>query len=253
MIINEREAEDVLDTVLFDLDGTLLPMDMETFLKAYFKAVAKSFHDVIEPRALIGHIMDATNYMINNTDPDKTNQQAFEEEFQRLVGYDITPLMERFTAFYSTDFKKLRDIASCQPLCKAIIDILQQKGYDVILATNPLFPKMAIEERLRWAGLDPGTFRLITSFEDMHYCKPSIEYYKEIMEIISKEPTNCMMVGNDVEEDMIVHKLGMKTFLIEDHLISRKGKLPPIDYRGSYRDLYEYVKNQLPYLRKMAL
>jgi len=232
----------VIDTILFDLDGTLLPMDIEKFMKAYFEAVGKKFYDVMEPKAFVKNIMLATNYMIENTEPHKTNQQAFEEEFSRLLGFDITHLMERFGEFYSNEFKGLKAAACEQPLCKDIITVLTKKGYDVVLATNPLFPQIAIEERVRWANIDVDVFKLITAFEIMHYCKPRIEYYKEIMEMINKEPECCMMVGNDVEEDMIAHRLGMKTFLLEDYIISRNADIPPVDYRGSYRDLYDLVE-----------
>lgn len=242
----------MIDTVLFDLDGTLLPMDMERFMKAYFEAVSKSFYDVMEPKAFIKNIMLATNYMVENTEPHKTNRQAFEEEFSRLMGCDINPLMGRFIDFYSTEFKKLKDTVSPQPqpLCREIVNILLYKGYDVVLATNPLFPQIAIEERIRWSGIEVGAFKAITTFEGMHFCKPKLEYYKEIMEIINKEPKNCMMVGNDVEEDMVASELGMKTFLLEDYIISRGSELPPIDYRGSYEDLYDFVRNRLPVLKE---
>ena len=87
----------------------------------------------------------------------------------------------------------------------------------------------------------------------MHYCKPRIEYYREIMEIINKRPENCLMVGNDAEEDMVVHRLGMKTFLLDVHLIKRADKLPPVDYMGGYRDLYDFVLNELPVLEERAV
>ena len=84
----------------------------------------------------------------------------------------------------------------------------------------------------------------------MHYCKPQIEYYREILEIINKRPEQCLMVGNDAEEDMIARILGMKTFLLDAHLIKRAKALPPVDYMGGYSDLYNFVQNELPDLEK---
>lgn len=243
----------MIDTILFDLDGTLLPVDMEEFVRSYFDAIAKSFHKISEPSSLLKNIMKATDYMVNNRERTKTNQRAFEEEFERLMGRDITPLMDKFEIFYETDYKKIRDNIEVQPLCAKIVETVGSKGYQRILATNPLFPKSAIEERLRWAGISVDNFDLITAFEDMHFCKPQIEYYGEIMEIIGKEPENCLMVGNDVEEDMIASELGMKTFLVDAHLIQRTKTLPPIDYIGGYRELYDFVKNVLPDLREQAV
>lgn len=243
----------MIDTVLFDLDGTLLSMDMDKFMHSYFEGISNSFCRLVEPAALIKNIMSATRYMVENTQSDKTNQKAFEEEFERLMGYDIAPLMDRFELFYRTDFKKLESIAYNQPICSKVVDMVKSKGYEVVLATNPLFPRIAIEERVRWTGIDVNCFKTITSFEEMHYCKPQIEYYQEIMEIINKRPENCLMIGNDAEEDMIAHKLGMKTFLVDTHLIKRGDKLPPVDYIGGYQDLYNFVLNELPDLKEKAV
>jgi len=243
----------VIDTVLFDLDGTLLPVDMDKFMHSYFKAISESFGGFTEPKTLIKNIMGATEYMVRNADGDTTNRAAFEREFKRLMNCDIDPLMDRFEEFYRTDFKNIRKIVNHQPVCNKVVDILKDKGYDMVLATNPLFPRIAIEERVRWAGIDADCFKLITSFEEMHYCKPRIEYYREIMEIINKRPENCLMVGNDAEEDMVVHRLGMKTFLLDVHLIKRGDKLPPVDYMGGYRDLYDFVLNELPVLEEKAV
>jgi FMN phosphatase YigB (HAD superfamily) len=243
----------VIDTVLFDLDGTLLSIDMEEFMHSYFQEVGKSFCKVLEPTLLLKNIMKATQYMVRNTEKSKTNQKAFEEEFQRLMGCDIAPLMTRFEEFYRTDFKKIRDIVRHQPVCTKVVETLKDKGYELVLATNPLFPRIAIEERIRWAGIDPDSFSLITVFEEMHYCKPQIEYYREILEIINKRPEQCLMVGNDAEEDMIARKLGMKTFLLDAHLIKRAEKLPPVDYMGGYEDLYHFVLKGLPDLGEKAV
>lgn len=238
----------MIDTVLFDLDGTLLPMNMETFMQAYFNEVERVFSDLMEPKSFIKYIVKATNYMISNLEPNKTNKEVFEEEFARLMGGDISGFMERFIHFYSTGFKKLKSIAEPHPLCREIVNTLVEKGYDVVLATNPLFPRIAIEERIKWAGIDISSFKVITTFEEMHFCKPNLEYYTEIMEIINKEPERCLMVGNDVEEDMVASRLGMKTFLLNAYVINRSGLPPQVDYQGGYEELLHFVRNCLPEL-----
>lgn len=243
----------MIDTVLFDLDGTLLPIDMEDFMRSYFDAVAKSFHGTLEPVGLLKNIMKATDCMVQNTEGTKTNQRVFEEEFKRLMGCDIVPLMDRFETFYKTDFKKIREIVKNQPICAKVVKTVKEKGYQAVLATNPLFPRIAIEERLKWAGIERDNFNLITVFEEMHFCKPQIEYYLEVMERIGRVPENCLMVGNDVEEDMIAGKLGMKTFLVDVHLIQRSKKLPPVDYKGGYEELLDFVQNCLPNLKEKAV
>lgn len=242
----------MIKTVFFDLDGTLLPLDMEAFMNAYFQEVGRAFNSTMEPKVLINMIMKATEYMVGNLEPYKTNREVFEEELERLMGKDISTLMEKFLHFYATDFRNIRQIVSPEPICKKVVGTLVNKGYDVILATNPLFPRIAIEERVRWAGIETKVFKTITVFEEMHFCKPNLEYYKEIMEIINTEPECCLMVGNDVEEDMVAGQLGMKTFLLDKYLIKRNDNLPEIDYRGGYEELLDFVENCLPTLEEKS-
>jgi FMN phosphatase YigB (HAD superfamily) len=62
------------------------------------------------------------------------------------------------------------------------------------------------------------------------------------MESLKLQPEECMVVGNDVSEDMCAAKLKMKTFLLTDCLInSRKADITGLR-QGSLRDLYEYIK-----------
>ncbi len=122
------------------------------------------------------------------------------------------------------------------------IDVLKLKGYQLVLATNPIFPIKAILHRINWAGFAPEEFSYISCFEKNHYCKPQIKFYEEVLSEIGKKPEECLMVGNDVQEDMVVHSLGVKTYLVEDHLIHRTDEPIVVDYRGSYEAFYEFVE-----------
>jgi FMN phosphatase YigB (HAD superfamily) len=125
--------------------------------------------------------------------------------------------------------------------------MLWEKGYSVVIATNPLFPLKAIHHRIRWAGFEPSEFDYVSHYEKNHYCKPQIKFYEEILADIYKNPEECMMVGNDVQEDLVAGKLGLKTFLIKDHLLHRTEEEIAADYQGSYVDFYEFVQG-LPIL-----
>jgi HAD superfamily hydrolase (TIGR01549 family) len=146
------------------------------------------------------------------------------------------------------EFKELGSLVRSESYVINMIELLLKRGYDIVVATNPVFPIEAIKERISWAGLDFKKFKYVTSYEEMHYCKPNIEYYNEILNIIDKKPHECIMVGNDVEEDIIASKLGIKTFLVEDYIIKREGIFPEPDYRGSYSDLYKFVYDGFPEL-----
>jgi len=127
-----------------------------------------------------------------------------------------------------------------------MIENLKNKGYTIVVATNPLFPMEAILHRIKWAGLNPEDFKLITSYENMHFCKPQLKYYKEILNMIGKSPEEAMMVGNDLEEDMVSGQLGMKTYLIEDCIIARGTENIIPDYKGNLESFIKFVEDLKP-------
>jgi FMN phosphatase YigB (HAD superfamily) len=179
--------------------------------------------------------------MVMNTEY-KTNEEVFMSKFSELIGGDISKYQERFNAFYDTLFHKTRKAAESNALVKESIAILKSKNYKLVIATNPLFPRKAIQHRIEWAGLDLKDFIYVTSYEDNHYCKPQLHFYREILDKVGKKPEQCMMVGNDVQEDLVALKLGLKTFLINNHLINRTKDVIECSFQGNYEDFYEYVK-----------
>lgn len=231
----------MINTFLFDLDGTLLPLDMENFLEIYFREMAKKLKDHIPPEKTAKYIWYATDKMIQNTNPKMTNMEVFSEHFTQITKKSFNKLIPIFDDFYNKEFTKTQESCTKNPLVKEMINLLKEKEYELVLATNPLFPKRAVLYRLEWAGLKEEDFTLITTYENMHACKPNLEYYQEILDKTNKAPEECMMVGNDVEEDMVASDLGMTTFLLEDQLIQR-GKIKNPNYKGSYRDLQDLIQ-----------
>jgi len=231
----------LIDTILFDLDGTLLPVDTDKMIDEYFISLTKKLSNLFEPDFLFKSLYSASMDMINNLDPDKTNQQVFFESFLKKINYPEDKLIEIFNEFYLNDYKKLGKNVKSNDFVKRSLDILIKKGYDLILATNPVFPEIAVLERLRWIGIDKSYFSYITTYENMHFCKPYIQYYEEIINKLGKDPKKCYMVGNDIDEDLTAQKLGLKTFLIEDYIINRKSKEIVSTRRGSFEDFYNFV------------
>lgn len=238
-----------VDTFLFDLDGTLLPMDIGEFTELYFKEMAKVFSDLIEPERIVKYVWAATKEMINNNG-QRTNQEVFIDSFARLVGEDkIDAYKNRFDAFYDREFLNTRQCVRDVPFMRESVHILKEKGYDVAIATNPLFPRKAIVYRIQWAGFKPEDFIYISCYENNRFCKPNVGFYQEVLKDIGKSPHQCIMVGNDVQEDLVAASLGMKTYLITDYLIHRTDQPIECTYKGSYEDFYEFVK-RLPTVDK---
>ncbi|NPV70459.1 MAG: HAD family hydrolase [Firmicutes bacterium] len=150
--------------------------------------------------------------------------------------------MPVFQEFYAADFPRLRRHSNPDPLAARVVQAAVDAGMRTVLATNPLYPRAAIVERLEWAGISPDLFDLITTYEHMHFCKPRPEYYREICSIIGCEPHECLMVGNDVDEDLVAAGAGMKTFLVNTAVRNRNSVQYVADYEGSLADLLDLIQ-----------
>jgi FMN phosphatase YigB (HAD superfamily) len=232
-----------MNTILFDLDGTLLPLEEKKFIDTYFNEMYKTFEDIIEKDLLVKYVWEATNVMRGNIEKSKTNMEIFMSKFEELIGEDFDEYKNRFDGFYDTGFLAVEKSVSKNDYAIKSVNLLKEKGYTVVLATNPLFPLKAIKHRINWAGLKKEDFHHITSYENSHYCKPSLNYYEEILYTIDKKPKECIMIGNDVQEDLVAGDLGLETFLIENHIINRNDDEIKCTYRGKYEDLYDFVYN----------
>lgn len=238
----------MLDTIMFDLDGTILPIDTDKMIMDYFMGLTRKLKDIFQPAFFQKVLFDSSMDMINNLTPEITNEEAFFNSFLKKINYPKEKLMPIFDDFYQNDYKELGKYVKGNKYVKLTLDLLKDEGYDIILATNPVFPKEAINERLKWAGVSYNYFSFITSYEVMHFCKPYIQYYEEIVKKLDKDPKSCLMVGNDVDEDIIASKIGFRTFLIKDYMINKSSKDISSIKKGNYKDLYEYAKT-LPSLK----
>lgn len=226
-----------INTILFDLDGTLLPMDQEKFVNGYFKMLAAKLAPYgYEPQQLINAILAGIEAMIKN-DGSQLNEDAFWKRFVEIYGDKVLTDKPVFEDFYKNEFQDARSFCGFNPKAAETVRSLKDKGYRVVLATNPLFPSIATESRIRWAGLEPSEFDLYTTYENTSYCKPNLDYYRDILKRIDCRPEECLVVGNDVGEDMVVEALGLQVFLLTDCLINTQKKDITAYPHGSFEQL----------------
>jgi len=232
-----------LKAVLFDLDGTLLPMDQEVFVKDYLKRMAAFLapHGY-DPERFVKALWAGIGAMMKN-DGKAKNEDVFWRVFNQVLERDARRDSALFDEFYRGEFQKSRESCGFQPAAAPAVREIRAMGYRVILATNPLFPAIATQSRIRWAGLEPEDFELITTYENARFCKPNPEYYREILGKLNLDASDCLMVGNDVTEDMIAEKLGMRVFLLTDCLINRSGADISRYQRGSFPELLQYIRS----------
>ncbi len=232
-----------MKAVLFDLDGTLLPMDQEVFVKDYLKRMAAFLapHGY-DPERFVKALWAGIGAMMKN-DGKAKNEDVFWRVFNQVLERDARRDSALFDEFYRGEFQKSRESCGFQPAAAPAVREIRAMGYRVILATNPLFPAIATQSRIRWAGLEPEDFELITTYENARFCKPNPEYYREILGKLNLDASDCLMVGNDVTEDMIAEKLGMRVFLLTDCLINRSGADISRYQRGSFPELLQYIRS----------
>jgi len=232
----------MITTILFDLDGTLLPMDQEAFVKSYLGRIAKKMapHGY-DPDTLVKAIWTGTGAMVQNTGR-LTNEAVFWETFDSVLKKNSNADMALFMEFYQNDFQEIRHDCGFDARAAKALHEIQAMGYRTVLATNPIFPAVATQSRIRWAGLEPEDFSLVTTYENSSYCKPNPDYYREILGKLNLKAEECLMVGNDVDEDMVARTLGMRVFLLTDCIINRGG-CDIFQYpHGSFPELLSYIR-----------
>lgn len=229
------------NTILFDLDGTLLEMRTEPFVQQYLQELGRHVSDRYDAKKLLGLIWEATKAMIASREPEKTNEQVFIEHVLKHGDWTKEELWPLFEAFYRDVFPGLSHLTYPSPWAKKIVEAAKAQGYRVAVATNPVFPRDAIHHRLAWIGMQADEFELVTVYEDSHYTKPNPGYYLEICEKLGVQPADCIMVGNHMQEDMVASQVGMKTFLVTNWLEDRGEPQYQVDQRGTLEELYTAI------------
>ena len=231
--------------VFFDLDGTLLPMDMDEFLGKYFKrlneyAVGIGLDAARFSRALNGGVRAMATDM-----SERANEEVFWSTFHDLYGADDPSIDAAIGEFYDTAFPHIGDGFEPNPAAARAIATLKAKGYRLFLTTMPLFPLAGVEWRCRWAGVDPADFERITTYDNSFACKPDLRYYRQNLEIAGCAPEDVLMVGNNTHEDLAAMDLGCDAYLVTDWLLDPvKFPIETVKH-GSLADFADFAE-QLP-------
>ncbi len=227
-----------INYLLFDLDGTLLHFNMNEFIDQYLSMIKNHFADVREPQHIPAWILQGTDLMLRNNG-ERLNSEIFLEFFSARSGLPEALVWQRFLNFYQTDFGTLIGLTKSVTAARAVLEAAVAKKYKLVLATQPVFPLVAIRQRLQWADLNDLPFELITHIENMHACKPSRSYFEEILKILHIQPEQCLMVGNELHTDMASKQAGIKSFYLSDQ--TQNIHCAEVDYTGSLTDLAKHL------------
>ncbi len=228
-----------MNTFLFDLDDTLLKLNWPEFEKAYYGGLASAFAHLIPAEQVASYIYKSYLYMLEAKD-GRTNKEKFYDKMSELAQISATTLSAEESAYYLNEYDKLQGITAAIPDMVASVRLLLEKSYPIIIASQPVFPAIATHKRLAWLGFSPADFLKVTSFETASACKPDLQYYRNLLEECNLEATSCIMVGNDVKEDMVATVLGIKGILITDGMIDSPSEFTY--ERMSAKEFLEYAK-----------
>ena len=243
----------MLKAILFDLDDTLLGNSMETFVPAYFQVLARWVAHLIPADRLVAELMRGTRAMNANDGTGPTNEEAFSSVFYPALGYERDELRPILDQFYAEEFPKLRSLTQPRLEARALVEWAFERGLQVVVATNPIFPRTAVEQRLDWAGVPVTEFdyALVTTYEHMRATKPHPAYYREILARLGRQPGECLMVGDDEQRDITPAALvGIPVYWIaESGAASPEDNVTPVG-QGTLADLWNWVRAGMPLVLK---
>ena len=232
-------------TVFFDLDGTLLPMDQEVFVKDYISRLcAYLAPHGYDPQKVSEALWIATQAAVKN-DGTVGNDKRFWDAFAALLGDGVLQMESVFDDFYREEFPKVQKSVGFNPKSREVISWLKSRGIRCVLATNPVFPGVATYQRIGFAGLDKADFAYVTVFENSSFCKPDPAYYREIMAKLGLTAEECLMVGNDAHEDVAAQEAGLEVFLLTDCLINSKNADLSAIPQGDFAALQAWLEEKI--------
>lgn len=232
-----------LRALLLDLDGTLIHIDKDAFLADYVAELSSHFTRFMPAEEFARLLLESTDAMCMNLDPALTNKEVFYKDFFSKAGHPRDQFDPIFDHFYDVHFPELRRHARAKPEARALLQWASEAGLKIVVATNPVFPRKAVFERMAWGNIHDLYYDLVTTYEIMHFCKPHPQYYLEICSLVGTAPEECLMAGNDVDEDMAASAVGMSTFLVTDSLINRSNAAASKFASGSLADLLDVARS----------
>ncbi len=230
-------------TLLLDLDNTLLENEMGTFLPVYFNALSQKFPQWPRDK-FIQKLLAATQIMVLKSQPNLTLERAFDRVFYPSLGVKKEEVVGLLENFYMNEFGTLGDFTRPRSGARELVDYALAENADMVIATNPVFPRAAIQHRLRWAGFpDIGPFRLVTSYEKFHFSKPNPEYYAEILAQLGCPDQPAVMIGDSLEEDLLpASNIGIAGYLVTDHPVTLPPGLPVPLHQGPLSEAWDWIK-----------
>jgi FMN phosphatase YigB (HAD superfamily) len=231
-----------IEAILFDLDGTLLQVEMQKYIPTYAASLAAQLRDHAAVDKTVEAIFSAINSLINRDSGQSSNKIYFFQHIADCLSLNTDLIADSFADFFSAGLPILDPLMQPLSLARALIEQSLERDLTVVIATNPVFPRTVVESRLTRAGLADFDFELITCYENCRRCKPHPDYFSDILDRLKLPAKSCLMVGNDSEHDLAAQKVGIPTFLVDTWLIDRCDGDFATDLRGDHSALLNFIR-----------
>ena len=230
---------DGIQAVLFDLDGTLVEVDMQRFIPAYLRRLAGRLGSHVEPQRTMRTLQGAVMTMLGGTAGDVSLEELLRATLAEELQIEWGAYQGALADCCRHDLEELRPLVTPHPLAREMVEACLGRGWRVVLATNPIFPRAVVDARLAWGGLDDLPFEPVTTYENSRYCKPHPGYFADLLGVLDLPPQACLMVGNDTLQDLAAGQLGLPTCLLTTWRIDRGSPAFTADWEGPHRALLE--------------
>ena len=225
----------MIQAILFDIEGTLTKLDMAKFMQNYLGILAPRFAHLLSPDKFSKQLLKSIESVQKEPKPEQTVMQAFFDDFSKAIGQSVQILRPIFEEFYVSDFPALRCLVQANSQGVKVVEYAIQQGFLTAIVSNALMPLIAIQEQVRWAGLNPDNFKVIATLDNCHYSKPHLGFFQEVAESLGVRPQSCLLVSKHIN-DKICQELGMKMFFV-----GTLGTEVQTDYVGELDDLFRLI------------
>ena len=223
--------------VLFDLDGTLIEVDMHAFVPAYLKRLADRLSFYGDPKRITKIFRRVVTEMVSSNDGCQTMEERLINGLKEQGSIGVADYQDGLSLFIRHDLPELRPLVKAHPLARDLVDASLARGWTPVLATNPIFPRAVIEARMAWGGIADLPFELVTAYETSRYCKPQLGYFSEVMSKLNASSDTTLMIGNDTFHDLSASQIGIQTCLLTPWRIDRSEQSFPAEWEGAHADL----------------
>ena len=211
----------MLKAVAFDMDDTLLSINLSAFIAVFACDETRLLADIARKNPVstlasyLGVLRDM-NANARDAADTRTNRAFFEDEIERRLGIPLAdPVIADVFEYYERDVLPTRNDAliAARPRrgAQRAVDMLLDRGLRIALLTNPSFSRACIECRMGWGDMLDMPFELVTCMDNSTRCKPSARYYLESLAALGLEPDEVLMVGNDPKRDFPAPNCGIQT------------------------------------------